>query len=134
MNTNIETFSEKEKKWAWVGIPFKLSFSTYNVYDYQKYPINEKYANFRTLEELHEGLKNKKINIKSPTACYFNGDSTARDFYHDQQDCVIWYYNDDGSISTDDLTVANSLPEFLSHISDDADRFYQSIKDKTFFK
>lgn len=130
----MDNIEENSKPWGWVGTPFKLSFCTYSTYKYKEHPIKEKYANFKTLEDLHKGLSCRQIKIDSPTACYFNEDSSARDFYHDEQDCVIWYYNEDGSIVTDSgLTVAKSLPEFLSHINDDSDRFYESVRNKTFF-
>lgn len=46
-------------------------------------------------------------------------------FYRDQQDCVIWILKDGKVVTKKNQLVANSLPEFLSHIDDDSVKWYE---------
>lgn len=121
-------------KFCWVGVPFEFDISngTYEVYKYKEHQIKDKYKNITSLESLKAELR--KINIDSPTACYFDVDIKTGMFYRDQQDCIIWFLEKEtGYVKTErERYVAKSLPEFLSHIEDDSIKWYstfmQSVK------
>lgn len=113
----------EETKWCWIGVPFKMSFCTYDTYKYKEHPIKDKYKKFSSLSDL-----NDEINIFSPTACYFDINTKSGLFYRDQQDCVRWVYESDTGFikTTSGAYVAKSLPEFLSHIEDDSMKWFES--------
>lgn len=115
----------EETKWCWIGVPFKRSFCTYDTYKYKEHPIKDKYKKFLSLRDL-----NDEIGIFSPTSCYFDINLKSGLFYRDQQDCVRWVYESDTGFvkTTNDVYVAKSLPEFLSHIEDDSMKWFELNK------
>ena len=117
-----------EKRY-WVGIvnPFDLNSGTYEIKKSDKsHVIDSVFENIKTLNDIRENLSLLKSKIRSPTSCYFNIDEKSGIFYHDQQGCVLWLLKKDGKVYTDEnLLVADSLPEFLSHIFSESREFYQ---------
>lgn len=118
-----------EIKWKWYGIG-KPNEGTYISQPYIKHPINPLFRNITDLTLIKENILILNELIRSPTACYF--DIYKNIFYRDQQDCIIWALDEKGRvyIHNDDqpytiIYVADSLPEFLSHIYDDCNSWYE---------
>jgi hypothetical protein len=122
--------NEFNNNWCWIGVPFKMSFCTYDTYKYKEHPIKDKYKKYTSLSELEIGLTDGTVNIFSPTSCYFDLNITNGLFYRDQQDCVRWVYETSTGFvkTTSGRYVAKSLAEFLSHIEDDAKCWFDSNK------
>lgn len=106
--------------WVTYGLPGIImnDFSTYEIIDKDKLPeitINPKYEKYKDLHVLSEDPP----FIQSPTACKIKINLTEKSFYHDQQDCVIWYFDPEIGVYIDEnpnIVVSKSLEEFLSRI------------------
>ena len=116
-----------EKIWIGVGNSFDLNSGTYEIQKSEKdVKILSLFENIKTLKDIEDNLDYLYEHIESPTSCYFDVDKSSGLFYCDQQGCVLWYLKKDGKVYTDDnVMVADSLPEFLSHIYSDSKKFYE---------
>ena len=135
-STHLIDFSEPKSedyqtKWVWVGVNQNpKTFGTYVTSEYIEHPVNPLFKDIRTLEDVKQNKYLLNRNIRSVTACYFNIHDDV--FYHDQQDCVIWALDDQERVYVKDADpyikryVAKSLPEFLSHIYDDNEKWYHN--------
>lgn len=114
--------------WCWVGVSRGNEKGTYTKRPYTKHHTDLRFAGINNLFDLELKLEKIYKYIHSPTCCYFDIDHETGVFYHDQQDCVIWMYKD-GKVclleNDPELKieyVAESLPEFLTHVADDYDQ------------
>jgi hypothetical protein len=102
---------------CWWRIANPSEDSTYVKEPYVKYDaILPEFENIKTIEDLFAA----KLDFQSPTNCYFEY-FAGNMFYHDSQGCLQWGLASDGRVyvKNGDAArefVANSLPEFLSHI------------------
>jgi hypothetical protein len=109
--------------WFGVGLPGRPALGTYGNWTYESLPklssVNNPFFDIKTLAQLRQHAA--RLPKNSPTACYFSLDSGEDDFYHDQQDCVVWHLDKDGCVYVDSedsrLVVATSLSEFLWRIA-----------------
>jgi len=114
-------------KMGWWGfeLPNRNCEGTYSLYSFNSLPdidIDEKYLPVTDLQKLQDFVHDEQLSgdplFDSPTDCHFEIDVASGVFYVDQQGCVIWCIDDDGSVITSDgVTVAKSLPEFLARMS-----------------
>lgn len=102
----------------------------YNVYDLEHLPPMDVLDAFRSAHTLQDITDQHRqlLEDTSPTACWFDAGApkprrTSKPrggvaFYHDQQDCCVWSYQD-GRVYANHPTrvcVARSLPHFLSRM------------------
>jgi hypothetical protein len=121
--------SDYEIIWTWIGIRLGEESGTYHNRIYEEHPINPLFENIHTLNDLKNNIDELHKCIRSPTGCYFKV-MNGKPFYYDSQGCVIWAFDDNGYIYIYDddnpyikQYVAKSLPEFLSHIYDDSNKW-----------
>lgn len=138
------------QKWCWWGGSLKNRpcVYTYLKYKYSQVPPNitipAELAEIKTLEDLEVALPALKENLNlaflflSPTCCYFDISKTDPGlFYRDQQDCVLWYLDENTGYVMDHRGnyVAKSLSEFLSRIClENACWFFSEGKDTSYCK
>jgi len=117
------------RKWTWFGVNIdKTKFQTYDEVEYKEHPINRMFKDIETLADIKKNLKFLCQTIYSPTSSYFNVDENTKIFYRDQQDCILWAFDEETGYvyvyDYEDITTrqycAKSLAEFISHIYDDA--------------
>lgn len=107
-------------KWTYIPIPHRDAglFTTYKTWNYSDMPeveIFEPFKKFVTVQDIQENLLILHNVIRSPTSCYFSVEGNV--FYRDQQDCIIWSYDSEKGVYTDNGDiVAKSIPEFLTRI------------------
>lgn len=83
--------------WCWVRIWKNWQEDTYVTEPYIEFTdIKESFKNIKTLTDLENNLNIIQSDWYSPTACYFDIDHISTIFYRDQQDCVLWAYDDTG--------------------------------------
>lgn len=112
------------EKWGWWGFGTRGS-STYRLYEYQKYAIDTLFSSFLTLGDIDARLDALQSDWNSPTGCYFEIDPVTGSFYRDQQDCIVWSLDSQGRVVANrQILVAQSLPEFLTHVRDDNQAWY----------
>jgi hypothetical protein len=116
--------------WWCVGSLFPDNkYGTYKCYEYSKMPkieISDKFAKYKSINDINDNFDELNETLNSPTACYFevtklnSGDNI---FMRDQQDCLLWALHNDGFVyiyegEDEGITnvVAGSLAEFLSRI------------------
>lgn len=131
-------------EWGWWGfnLPNRECKGTYQLFPYESLPdvnIKPKYNYITDIIKLGDFLDDESNSddplLNSPTACYFDTNHTSIPtiFYVDQQGCIIWCLNQDGTVvTTNGVTVAKSLPEFLTRISIENSIWFKSFDDKSF--
>ena len=111
--------------WTYIGLPFRPAYGTYDTWeDLPTVPKTElaKFEKIKTIRDLQDNLTYVKIAIgTSVTACYFNFLEEDM-FYRDQQDCVVWYFNESIGVyylqgEGQMMVVSSTLAEFLARIS-----------------
>lgn len=109
--------------WIWVGFNQNpKTLATYSTDEYKEHSINEKFKNIKSLDDVTEEIDDI---IDSVTSCYVSVDKKTGEFYRDQQDCIIWKFDESNGqvyfdgIKKEKIYVAKSLAEFFSHVYDD---------------
>lgn len=118
------------KEWWGFELPFRKCDGTYRLYSAETMPdlfgMTNPYENIKTLNDLSAKLEEIDEKWKSPTASYFEIDTSEGIFYLDQQGCVIWKLNDKGQVMTTyGQLVAEDLPEFLYRMDIENSIFYK---------
>ncbi len=131
--------SRKKENWVWIGIeipPWRLGNQTYTKCKYEDLPhVDEsEYKEIVDLEKLADFLhviKNDHPLKTSPTSCFFEIDRNSGLFYSDQQGCVVWVLDLDGTVITSNGDyVAKTLPEFLARIAMENSIWYKLLPDR----
>lgn len=115
-----------QQAWIYTELPLRPhphKFSTYSKFSYEKLPpvpIMDIYKNIHTLKDVKKNINIINRKLQSTTTCRIAVDETDESFYHDQQDCVIWHFNEKDGVyvktETGKLQVSVSLPEFFSRM------------------
>jgi len=115
--------NKDEQKYGWYGVnlPHRECSGTYQMYNkVPKIEVAAEYKDVTDFQKLADFLHsaNKKTYLfASPTDCFFELDANSGVFYCDSQGCILWVLEDDGKIVTsNNICVAKSLPEFLTRI------------------
>lgn len=132
-----------EKIWISSGLPFRSVSGTYGTSLYQNLPTIKILPQFVDIKTLKDVLSNsQKIDklIQSMTSCYVAVNEKDKSFYRDQQDCVIWYFEETKGVlakfdsNNDEMFVSPDIPTFLSRLYIEAlisRKYMQSFFDVT---
>lgn len=126
--------------WLSIGIPYRPSNGTYTFYTYETLPkipekVLEEFKQYKTLDDVEKNMGTLSRKIRSCTSCYFRVDKSDNSFYHDQQDCAIWYYDEENRVYLNCMTkngaekvkCAESIAEFLARFHMENNIWYKVV-------